>query len=153
MAWHFCGKGDTHKIEKIHERAMRFMTDNYTSDYAELLENENESTLYLKRVRIIAQEVFKSINGLNPGYTREILRDRPSRYPSRRPLDLYVPKVNQITFGYRSYTYEAPIIWNSLPLDIRKSENFYMFKKLLKSWNGPSCRCNFCKYNRNENQI
>lgn len=153
MVWHFCGKGDTHKIEKIHERAIRFMTGNYTSDYAELLNSGNESTLYLKRVRIIAQEVFKSINGLNPGYTREILRDRPSRYPSRRPLDLYVPKVDQIKFGYRSYTYEAPIIWNSLPLDIRKSDNFYIFKKLLKSWNGPSCRCNFCKYNDNGNQV
>ena len=153
IVWHFCGKGDTHKIEKIHERAIRFMTGDYTSDYAELLNSGNESTLYLKRVRIIAQEVFKSINGLNPGYTREILRDRPSRYPSRRPLDLYVPKVDQIKFGYRSYTYEAPTIWNSLPLDIRKVDNFYMFKKLLKSWNGPSCRCTFCKYNDNGNQV
>ena len=26
MVWHFCGKGDTHKIEKIHERAILFMT-------------------------------------------------------------------------------------------------------------------------------
>ena len=129
------------------------MTDNYTSDYAELLLSENESTLYLKRVRIIAQEVFKSLNGLNPGYTREILRDRPSRFPTRRPLDLYIPKVNQIKFGYRSYTYEAPTIWNSLPPNIRKSVNFSVFKKLLKSWNGPACRCNFCKYNENDNIV
>ena len=152
MVWHFCGKGDTHKIEKIHERAIRFMTNDYNSDYAQLLEDKNECTLYLKRVKLIAQEVFKSINGLNPGYAREILRDRPSTYPTRR-LDLYVPKVNQITFGYRSYTYEAPTIWNSLPLDIRKSENFYMFKKLLGSWNGPSCRCNYCKFNITEDEI
>ena len=81
-------------VEKIHERAIRFMSEDYTSEYSELLLNANESTLYLKRVRIIAQEVFKTINGLNPEYAREILRDRPSRYPSRRPLDLYVPKVN-----------------------------------------------------------
>ena len=153
MVWHFCGKGDIHKIEKIHERAIRFMTDDYTSDYADLLLNENESTLYLKRVRIIAQEVFKSLNGLNPGYTRDILRDRPSRYPSRKPLDLYIPKVNQIKFGYRSYTYEAPTIWNSIPIEIRKTVNFSTFKKMLKSWNGPTCRCNFCKYNINDNTI
>ena len=151
MVWHFCGKGDTNKIEKIHERALRFMADDYTSEYAELLQNTNESTLYLKRVRIIAQEVFKTINGLNPGYIKEILRDRPSRYPSRRPLDLYVPKVNQIKFGYRSYTYEAPTIWNSIPIEIRKNVKFNMFKKLLQTWNGPSCRCNFCIYKTDEN--
>ena len=74
------------------------------SDYAQLFLNEDECTIYLKRVRLIAQEVFKSINGLNPDYARQILRDRPSQYPSRKPLDLYVPRVNQIKFGYRRYT-------------------------------------------------
>ena len=78
------------------------------------------------------------MNGLNLGYVGDILRDRPSSYPTRKPLDLYVPKVNQITFGYKSYTYEAPKIWNSLPLEIRKAKNFNMFKKLINNWNGPS---------------
>ena len=146
IVWHFCGKGDTHKIERIHERAIRFITNDYNSEYMQLLSDGNECTLYLKRVRLIAQEVFKSLNGLNPVYAKEILRDRPSKYPSRTPLDLYIPKVNQITFGYRSYTYEAPLIWNRLPIDIRKAENFHIFKKLVNTWNGPSCRCNFCKY-------
>ena len=46
-------------IERIHERAIRFITDDHTSDYVELLLNTNEFTVYLERVRIIAQEVFK----------------------------------------------------------------------------------------------
>ena len=153
IVWHFCGKGDTHKIERIHERALRFITNDFNSEYAQLLLHEDECTLYLKRVRLIAQEVFKSLNGLNPVYAKEILRDRPSRYPSRKPLDLYIPKVNQISFGYRSYTYEAPFIWNSLPLDIRRADNCHIFKKLVGTWNGPSCRCNFCKYNTNDRDL
>ena len=152
IVWHFCGKGDTHKIERIHERALRFITNDLHSDYAQLLLMENKCTLYLKRVRLIAQEVFKSLNGLNHVYAKEILRDRPSTYPTRKPLDLYIPRVNQITFGYRSYTYEAPKIWNSLPLEIRKAENFHVFKKLIGTWDGPSCRCSFCKY-MDDNEI
>ena len=97
-------------MEHIHERALRFITNDHNSDYAQLLINENECTLYLKRVRMIDQDVFKSLKGLNRVYAREILRDRPSRYPTRKPLDLYVPRVNQITFGYKSYTYKAPTI-------------------------------------------
>ena len=146
MVWHFCGKGDTHKIEKIHERAIRFITNDNSTDYIQLLNSENDTTLYLKRVKLIAQEVFKSIHGLNPVYAKEILRDRPSKYPTRRPLDLYVPNVKQIKFGYRSYRYEAPIIWNSLPHDIRKADSFPMFKELLHTWNGAYCKCSFCKY-------
>ena len=83
IVWHFCGKDDIHKIENIHKRAIRFMTNDYVSDYAKLLADEDECTLYLKSIKLIAQEVFKSLNCLNPGYACEILRDRPSHYPTR----------------------------------------------------------------------
>ena len=53
----------------------------------------------------IAQEDYKSLHGLNPKYTSELLRDRA--FKSRRPLDLY-----------DIYKFEAPTVWNSLPLYI-----------------------------------
>ena len=144
LVWHFCGNANIHKMEKIQERTLRFILDDYTSNYDDILEKSGKSTLYLNRVRIMAQEVYKSINDLSPKYTKEILSNRFSKYPTRRPLDLYVPKVNQVKFGYRSYTFEAPSVWNTLPLEIRKADNYKLFKKLISSWTGPTCRCNFC---------
>ena len=147
LVWHFCGPGSTHKIEQIHERTLRFVHNDYTSTYQEILSKSNSDTLYLKRVRIIAQETYKAINNLSPKYTKELIQFRQTRYPTRNPnLDVYIPKVNQVKFGYRSYTYEASTLWNSLPGDIRTAENFPTFKKLMQTWNGPSCRCNVCKY-------
>ena len=92
----------------------------------------------------MAQEVYKALNNQSPKYTKELLRERNSRYSNRRPLDLYIPRVKQQKFGYKTYTFEAPSVWNSLPLDIRKAENFHQFKQLINAWTGPSCRCNFC---------
>ena len=142
----------THKIEKINERSLRFIHKDYTSEYSDLLKSSNTTTLYLKRVRIIAQEVYKAVHDQSPKYVQELVRSRHSQYPSRHNnLDLYIPRVNQVKFGYRSYRYEAPSWWNSLPNDIRTVENFSLFKTLIKQWNGPACRCNFCKYtNQNE---
>ena len=150
LIWHFCGKGATHKIEKIQERALRFIYNDNISGYTDLLQKTNTTTLYLKRVRIIAQEVYKAINNIGPKYAKELIEDRPSKYPTRRPLNIYVPRVNQVKFGYRSFKYEAPTVWNSLPNEIRTSQNFPIFKKLIKLWNGPMCRCNFCKYNEGQ---
>ena len=147
VVWHFCKPGDTHKMEKIQERALRFIYNDYSTNYNELLLDNSESTLYLKRVRSMAHEVYKALNDTSPKYSKEMLRLRSN--PMRRPMDLYVPRVNQIKFGYRSYSFEAPSLWNSLPLGIRKSENFELFKSLVKIWTGPSCRCASCKYNEN----
>ena len=150
LVWHFCGNGSIHKMEKIQERALRFVFNDYESEYKDMLQKNGESTLYLKRVRIMAQEVYKAINNQSPKYMKELLSERNSRYSNRRPLDLYIPGVNQKTFGYKSYRFEAPSVWNSLDLEIRKAENFNDFKKLINSWTGPSCRCNFCNDSEDE---
>jgi len=150
LVWHFCGNASIHKMEKIQERALRFVFNDYTSEYKEMLEKNGESTLYLKRVRIMAQEVYKAINNQSPKYVKELLSERNSRYSNRRPLDLYIPRVNQEKFGYKSYTFEAPSVWNSLDIEIRKAENFNDFKKLINSWTGASCRCNFCNDSEDE---
>ena len=64
LVWHFCGRGATHKIEKFQERSLRFIHKDYTSEYSDLLIKSNTTTLYLKRDRIIAQEVYKYIQEL-----------------------------------------------------------------------------------------
>ena len=118
-----------------------------SSAYSDILSKSNSSILYLKRVRIIAQETFKEINSQSPLYSRELIRFRNSRYPTRNPnVDIYIPRVNQVKFGKRSFTYEAPVLWNNLPNDIRTVENFSIFKELMNAWNGPSCRCTLFNY-------
>ena len=132
LVWHFCGAGSTHKIEKIHERALRWVYDDYVSAYSDILKTSNSTTLYLKRVCIIAQETYKVINNQSPSYLSELIRFRNSRYPTRNTdIDIYVPRVNQVKFGNRSFKYEAPVLWNSLPNDFRKVENFSIFKELM----------------------
>ena len=97
---------------------------------------------------MIAQETYKVINNQSPSYLSELIRFRNSRYPTRNTdIDIYVPRVNQVKFGNRSFKYEAPVLWNSLPNDFRKVENFSIFKELMKTWNGKTCRCNICNFN------
>ena len=92
LVWHFCGNGSIHKMEKIQERSLRFVFNDYTTEYSDLLQKNGESTLYLKRVRIMAQEVYKAMNNQSPKYTKELLSERNQRYSNRRPLDLYIPR-------------------------------------------------------------
>jgi hypothetical protein len=37
LAWHFCSKANTIKLEKIQERALRFIYEDYNSTYEKLL--------------------------------------------------------------------------------------------------------------------
>ena len=66
LVWHFCGKVNNSKLEKIHERALKIIYKDYDSSYEELISKSNSSTLLKSRIRLILCEVFKSIHRMNP---------------------------------------------------------------------------------------
>ena len=47
---------------------------------------------------------------------------------------LQIPKTNSKTLGDRSFKHAAPLIWNYLPLNIRRCETVNCFKTHLKTF-------------------
>lgn len=142
--WHFCGLTETHKIEKLHERAIRFIYNDNITEYNTILKSQNIHTLYSQRIRTICCEIFKSKKGLNAAYMIDIFNDRPSTYPTRNPEDLYVPKANQKRYGYKSLRVEGPKVWNKLPISVRTSKTIGEFKNKIKTIDFPKCYCDKC---------
>ncbi len=59
----------------------------------------------------------------------------PSRaLRSSSSISLVVPRIRLTTMGARSFSYAAPRLWNSLPLDIRNSNCLLTFKTRLKTY-------------------
>jgi hypothetical protein len=66
LAWHFCTDKNTKKIEKMQERALRFVCNDYNSTYLELVDKTKVPTLQVRRIRTMALETFKMINNMSP---------------------------------------------------------------------------------------
>ena len=73
LTWHFCGEANTKKIEKIQERALRFIYSDYSSSYESLLIKSPLPSLRVRRLRTIALESFKILNNLSPVYLNDLL--------------------------------------------------------------------------------
>ena len=46
---------------------------------------------------------------------------------------LRVPRWKLKSFGYRSFSYHGPVVWNSLPTDLKLSSSLSSFKSKLKT--------------------
>ena len=62
LVWHFCSKRDTDKMEKIQERALRMVLDDYESDYETLLQKAKMLTLHVGRIKALAIEIYKTFH-------------------------------------------------------------------------------------------
>ena len=132
------------KLERIQERSFRLLLNDYESSYQEILEKIGKTTLQIRRIKLLAIEIFKTINDINPSYMKEIFELNTRRDPDNKRLIVQTQK----SMKYGSYTLRSlgPRIWNKLPSNLRLCENLTTFKELIKSWSGPICRCSGCKY-------
>ncbi len=83
LVWHFCGIQNSRNMEKIQERALRLVYEEYVSTYDILLKKGNYDMLYIGRLRNMATEIFKALHGSTPIYIRykgaQIWNDLPNK--------------------------------------------------------------------------
>ena len=144
IVWHFCSKASSRKMERIQERALRFLYNDKVSSYECLLEKCKSTTMHLRRIKIIALEVFKSLNDLNPPFMKDMFTPKNVTYELRDGNLLIQPKFKKVTYGRNSFKYYGSHIWNLLPNEIKNSTDVEDFKTLIKAWDGPTCQCAMC---------
>ena len=79
----------------------------------------------------IALLVYKALNGSAYSYISALLSPKSASKYDLRSDDqdlLQVPATKLKTVGDRAFISAAPRIWNTLPLEIRQSENISIFK-------------------------
>ena len=74
LVWYFTSAKQIYKIEKIQERALRYITDDYDSNYQQLLEKNQFVSMEIKRKQTLCTEIFKTFNDLNPPYMKELFQ-------------------------------------------------------------------------------
>ena len=140
--WHFCNKKSQNKVEKIQERCLKVLSNDYDSSYAELLGNSNSVSMEIKRLRTMLIEIFKTLNNQNPSFMKNIFHHSP--YLTHRKHNIYVHSQRTTRFGTKSLKALGAHLWNALPEDIKSTESFVEFKNFTKTWLGPNCKCNIC---------
>ena len=118
------------KIERIQYRALKFLHNDYDSDY-NIRQMFNGSTE-------IKNDGFRNSNDLNPSLLKKIFNKRSNR--NRRKNHLIIHTRN-FTFGSNSLRCLGPHTWNSLPENIKEITSLEKFKESVKNWYGPSSKC------------
>ena len=145
LIWMLCGKGCQDKLEKINERALPLAQSDYSSSYANQLAKSKETTIHIQSIRLLALEVYKTLNNINPIFMKDYFLSKAINRKLRIKNPLEIPKVRTTNYGIRSLSFQGPKIWNSLPDEIKTAQNTKQFKNSIKTWFlSNKCACSFC---------
>ena len=81
--------------------------------------------------------VFKCLHNEGPSYLSNLFQLRPASTRSLRSNTsqmLLVPRVKTQTYGLRTLSANAPLLWNSLPEHVKMCKTVNVFKQALKTY-------------------
>ena len=100
LIWHFSSKNSQSQVEKIDERGLKFLSNDYLRSYAELLEKSTSVSMDTKRLRSIFYKIFKTLHNLNPVFMKDIFHCSPNL-----THNLYIHTQNITRFGNKKSSF------------------------------------------------
>ena len=85
LVWMFHNRDINNRINRLHERALRLVYNDFEIPFQELLHIDKACTIHQRNIQTLALEIFKTKNNLNPEFVKDIFEDkRDAGYNLRR---------------------------------------------------------------------
>uniref|UniRef100_A0A4W6G917 Reverse transcriptase domain-containing protein n=1 Tax=Lates calcarifer TaxID=8187 RepID=A0A4W6G917_LATCA len=90
----------------------------------------------LDGIALAPSSTVKNLNGQAPSYLKDLIVPyNPTRtLRSQNAGLLVVPRVSKSRMGGRAFSYQAPLLWNLLPVSVREADTLCTFKSRLKTF-------------------
>ena len=161
LIWMFCSRTLNHRINKLHERALRIAYNDYSTEFKDLLAKDNAVTIHQRNLRALAVEMYKITNNLSPTFIKDIMKEINTQYNTRLTTkvtkeedgccqctsksNFRIPETKTVSFGIESIRYLGPKIWMLVPDELKELSSLKLFKKNVKSLNFENCPCKLCR--------
>ncbi|KAL9954029.1 hypothetical protein ACROYT_G041517 [Oculina patagonica] len=94
QVWHHCGKRNTRKLEKVNERALRYVFKDKKSSYEQLLKRMSSQTLQNRQIQDMLCTINNCLSNKAPPSIKNLVSLRGCSYNLRGENMLALPKVN-----------------------------------------------------------
>ena len=145
LVWMFYDRTTNHRINHLHERALRIAYNDHINDFGYLLEQSNSVPIHIRNLQLLMTEVFKAKFHLNPPFMKDFFREQNMSYNLRHGNDAQLPKVQTTSSGIETIAYLGGRLWQLLPQEIKQSSSLSIFRKRIKCWKGGECNCRLCR--------
>ena len=147
LIWMFHSRKMNHRINKLHERALRVVYKDENLTFEELLRKDGGFTIHERNLQKLALLMYKVKNGLCPSPVQEIFTQNMNDINLRgnRDGDWIIPRANTVNYGIETLRYRGPITWNLLPSELKDSPSLEVFKEKITKWKPLGCNCRLCK--------
>ena len=141
----FCSRTSNNMINKIHERALRLILNDHTSDLDTLLQSNNDTCNHHRNIQTLMIRIYKIKNNLNPAIMDLMFERRNNTYNLRNFQEFASKRKRTVKMELETLNYISPQLWSILPENSRQINSLVQFKESVRKWDCIECPCRLCK--------
>ena len=131
-----------HKLQKVQNNAVRLICRTPKFDHISPVLHTLHWLPVEQRIEFkLLLLAFKSVNNDNSSYLSDLLKLYIPSQQLRSSSDTRLLRISSFrlkSFGQRKFSYQASVLWNSLPISLRHSNSTLAFRSALKTHLFPS---------------
>ena len=132
-------------INKIHERTLRLILNDHTSNTDTLSQNNNDTCNHHRNIQTLMAEIYKIKNNLNPPVMDFIFERRNNTYNLRNFQEFAMKRKRTVKMGLETLKYRSPQLWSILPENLKQINSPVQLKESIRKWDCIDCPCRLCK--------
>ena len=140
----FCTREPNYRLYRVHERALRTISENYISSFSDLVISLNEKTIHQMCINVLMNKVIKYLNGPSPDLMNEAFRLK-SNYYNLRNFNQFETYFRKTKSSLNSCVYRENQLWQLVPPEVRKSMSLRQFKSKFFQVALPEMPSHLCK--------
>ena len=99
LVWMFHSRSINNKINRLHERVLRIVYNDFKSSFKNLLEKDGTVSIHVKNLQKLATEVFKISKNFSVPLMSEPFYQKVNHYDLRNPYDFSIPNISVYSYG------------------------------------------------------
>ena len=116
------------KINKFHERALRIIHKDSTSNFEGLVIKSNSVSVHQRNLQLLLIEIYKTINNFNPSFMAEVFATNVLPYNLRGSTNIVLPKARTNLYGIDTTRFVGQKLWQNLPKEVKELPTLEIFK-------------------------
>ena len=142
LLWMFCRKTLYSKIEKVHRKTLKVITES-SDGYDNLFLQSKTVSVHQRHLTFLMTEIYKIISQLNPQFMWSHFTHKDMFYSLGPTLGL--PKTHSFYYGTDAIHFRGSLIRNNLTAAVKSSDSLFEFKNKIKNIGDIDCGYLICR--------
>ena len=139
LVWMFHSRSINNKTNRLHERALRIVYNDFKSSFKNLLEKDGTVSIHVSNLQKLAREMFKISKNFSVPLMSELFHQKVNHYDLQNSYEFSIPNVHRVFHGQASITYLGPLIWQLVPSELKDFNTVSAFRVAIRKSKPNKC--------------